>query len=585
MSTLTNPFEIARETLRLLAVRRIPPTPDNYLTLYQEITGAKPAAEPFPDKQLRSLAAALPKTSPDQLRLARQLDEAVKAANWEDYKNKLVEFVSTLAESQKLAWADLVSDLLRQWDAKHIGLTAARKRESLEHVLTSSGANPETLFNRLQNLLRSWGQGKESGATTSSEAPPTGIGAEPTSTAANTDLLPELRTLFAFTLESAIATQLIESPQLSSDARALANDIRTAASTGQMQEFLVRLKRFAFKLELLAEDQAELRHSLLNLLRLLVENITELVVDDRWLHGQIEVVREIIEKPLSQRAIDDAERRLKEVLFKQSQLKAGLYEAREAIKHMLAGFVDQLADFAEATSEYHDKIEICADKITAANDISELGSVLSEVMRETRTIQINAQRSRDELRSTQKKVEESEARIRELETELETTSDLVRHDQLTGVLNRRGLEEMFNKEVARGKRHDTLLCVGLLDIDNFKKLNDALGHDVGDQALIHLANVCRETLRPQDTVARFGGEEFVILLPETPKEEAVIALTRLQRELTKKFFLSGNEKVLITFSAGVTQMLPNDNQATVIKRADEAMYKAKQTGKNRVIAA
>ena len=585
MSTLTNPFEIARETLRLLAVRRIPPTPDNYLTLYQEITGAKPAAEPFPDKQLRSLAAALPKTSPDQLRLARQLDEAVKAANWEDYKNKLVEFVSTLAESQKLAWADLVSDLLRQWDAKHIGLTAARKRESLEHVLTSSGANPETLFNRLQNLLRSWGQGKESGATTSSEAPPTGIGAEPTSTAANTDLLPELRTLFAFTLESAIATQLIESPQLSSDARALANDIRTAASAGQMQEFLVRLKRFAFKLELLAEDQAELRHSLLNLLRLLVENITELVVDDRWLHGQIEVVREIIEKPLSQRAIDDAERRLKEVLFKQSQLKAGLYEAREAIKHMLAGFVDQLADFAEATSEYHDKIEICADKITAANDISELGSVLSEVMRETRTIQINAQRSRDELRSTQKKVEESEARIRELETELETTSDLVRHDQLTGVLNRRGLEEMFNKEVARGKRHDTLLCVGLLDIDNFKKLNDALGHDVGDQALIHLANVCRETLRPQDTVARFGGEEFVILLPETPKEEALIALTRLQRELTKKFFLSGNEKVLITFSAGVTQMLPNDNQATVIKRADEAMYKAKQTGKNRVIAA
>ena len=585
MSTLTNPFEIARETLRLLAVRRIPPTPDNYLTLYQEITGAKPAAEPFPDKQLRSLAAALPKASPDQLRLARQLDEAVKAANWEDYKNKLVEFVSTLAESQKLAWADLVSDLLRQWDAKHIGLTAARKRESLEHVLTSSGANPETLFNRLQNLLRSWGQGKESGATTSSEAPPTGIGAEPTSTAANTDLLPELRTLFAFTLESAIATQLIESPQLSSDARALANDIRTAASTGQMQEFLVRLKRFAFKLELLAEDQAELRHSLLNLLRLLVENITELVVDDRWLHGQIEVVREIIEKPLSQRAIDDAERRLKEVLFKQSQLKAGLYEAREAIKHMLAGFVDQLAEFAEATSEYHDKIEICADKITAANDISELGSVLSEVMRETRTIQINAQRSRDELRSTQKKVEESEARIRELETELETTSDLVRHDQLTGVLNRRGLEEMFNKEVARGKRHDTLLCVGLLDIDNFKKLNDALGHDVGDQALIHLANVCRETLRPQDTVARFGGEEFVILLPETPKEEAIIAFTRLQRELTKKFFLSGNEKVLITFSAGVTQMLPDDNQATVIKRADEAMYKAKQTGKNRVIAA
>lgn len=585
MATLTNPFEIAREALRLLAVRRIPPTPDNYLTLYQEIAGLKPGAEPFPEKQLRALANELPKTTPDQMRLARQLEEAVKTSNWEEYKVRLVDFVATLAVAQKLTWSDLISDLLKQWDAKHIGLTSARKRESLEHVLTASGGNPETLFNRLQGLLRSWGQGKETESANGVE-PASAESAKPKTVASELDdLQPELRQLFAFTLETAIATQLMESPQLSSDAKALANDIRTAVNVTQMQDFLTRLKRFAFKLELLAEDQAELRSSLLSLLRLLVENINELVLDDRWLRGQIEVVREIIEKPLSQRAIDDAERRLKEVLFKQSQLKASLSEARDAIKQMLAGFVDHLADFAEATSEYHDKIEGCAEKISSANDISELESVLGEVMRETRTIQINAQRSRDELRSTQKKVEESELRIKELERELETTGDLVRHDQLTGVLNRRGLEDIFTKEIGRSKRHDTLLCVGLLDIDNFKKINDSLGHDVGDQALIHLATVCRDTLRPQDTVARFGGEEFIILLPETSLNDAVVAMTRLQRELTKKFFLSGNEKVLITFSAGVTQMQNEDTQASVIKRADTAMYEAKRTGKNKVLTA
>lgn len=586
MTKLSNPFEIARETLRLLAVRRVPPTPDNYLTLYQEISGVKVAPESFPEKQLRSLAAALPKATPDQLRLARSLDEAVKTSNWEDYQNRLVEFISALAVTQKLAWSELIADLLRQWDAKHIGLTAARKRESLEHVLTSSGANPETLYSRLQNLLRSWGTGKEGEPTASAnlEATPGEQAlASPTSVATVPgDLLAELRQLFAFTLETAIATQLMESPQLSSDARTLAQDIRTAASVEQLQEFLVRLKRFAFKLELLAEDQAELRGSLLNLLRLLVGNITELVLDDRWLHGQIEVVREIIDKPLSQRAIDDAERRLKEVLFKQSQLKASLSEARDAIKQMLAGFVDYLADFADATSDYHDKIEVCAGKISAAKEITELESVLAEVMRETRNIQINALRSRDEMRLTRQKVLESEARIRELEKALETTSDLVRHDQLTGALNRRGLEEIFEKEIGRSKRHDTVLSVGLLDIDNFKKLNDSLGHDVGDQALIHLATVCRDTLRPQDTVARYGGEEFIILLPETPLDDAVIVLTRLQRELTRKFFLHANEKILITFSAGVTQMQLDDTQVTVIKRADEAMYEAKRAGKNRV---
>ena len=125
--------------------------------------------------------------------------------------------------------------------------------------------------------------------------------------------------------------------------------------------------------------------------------------------------------------------------------------------------------------------------------------------------------------------------------------------------------------------------MALLDIDNFKKLNDSLGHDVGDAALIHLVTVIRETLRPQDTLARFGGEEFIILLPDTPIDDAKKALVRLQRELTKRIFLTDNEKVLITFSAGVTDFRIDDNQTSVTKRADEAMYSAKKTGKNRVV--
>ena len=111
------------------------------------------------------------------------------------------------------------------------------------------------------------------------------------------------------------------------------------------------------------------------------------------------------------------------------------------------------------------------DKISemAANDINELENVLGEVMRETRNIQINAQRSRDELRSTRQKVEESEARIRELEKELEETSDLVRHDQLTGVLNRRGIEAELDIVLRRGRRIGRSACALMLDCDDFKK--------------------------------------------------------------------------------------------------------------------
>lgn len=125
--------------------------------------------------------------------------------------------------------------------------------------------------------------------------------------------------------------------------------------------------------------------------------------------------------------------------------------------------------------------------------------------------------------------------------------------------------------------------MALLDIDNFKKLNDTLGHDAGDAALIHLATVIRETMRPQDTVARFGGEEFIIILPDTSVEDAQTAIVRLQRELTRRIFLHNNDRRLITFSAGVTHLQPGDTQGSVTKRADEAMYAAKQAGKNRVM--
>ena len=127
--------------------------------------------------------------------------------------------------------------------------------------------------------------------------------------------------------------------------------------------------------------------------------------------------------------------------------------------------------------------------------------------------------------------------------------------------------------------------VGLLDIDNFKKLNDQFGHAVGDAALVHLAQVTRDAIRPQDTLARYGGEEFVVLLPNTPLDDAVSAMVRVQRELTRRFFLNNNEKLLVTFSCGVAELNQEEMPYDALKRADEAMYLAKRAGKNRVVPA
>ena len=125
----------------------------------------------------------------------------------------------------------------------------------------------------------------------------------------------------------------------------------------------------------------------------------------------------------------------------------------------------------------------------------------------------------------------------------------------------------------------------MLDIDNFKALNDKRGHQTGDEALIHLVKVAREELRLTDHIARMGGEEFLIILPNTPLDEAAQIITRLQRSLTKKYFLDNNDKVLITFSAGVAERIAGEPQEVAIGRADSAMYEAKHSGKNRVCLA
>ncbi|HTY02761.1 MAG TPA: diguanylate cyclase [Rhodocyclaceae bacterium] len=580
MAESQTPSDIARETLRQLALRRVPPTPDNYRTLYHEISGTA-AKEAFPERALKTLLGGLPRSTPEQMRFARQIDAAVAEGNWDGIKTSLAELLNKSAAAPP-NWSGVIRELLGQYEARHAGVTPAKKREALEHVLSASGT-PDILFTRLQSLSKNWSQGVATeGAPVETEpvtpvAVPQGAPARP--------INPELQDLLAQLLENTLGVLLIDTPELNKEAAGLATDIRAATTGEQMTAFTARLKKFSYRLQFVAEDQAELRNALLHLLRLIIENIGELVIDDHWMHGQVSVVRDLVDQPLNLRQLDDVERRLKDLIYKQSTLKKNLSEAQDRLKNMLASFVDRLADFAATTGEYHERIGACAEKISNANDITQLSDVLDIVMQETRTVQLAAQRSRDELLEMRARVQEAEQAVMQLKEELAQASDMVRHDTLTGALNRKGLDEAMEREVNRARRRNAPMCVAMLDIDNFKKLNDTYGHDVGDQALLHLADVVRGTLRPQDTLARYGGEEFVIVLSDTRLDDAVTAMVRVQRELTRKFFLHKNEKLLITFSCGVAEIAGEEEPPAAIKRADQAMYLAKRAGKNRVVAA
>ena len=519
-----NPAEIAREAFKQLAIRRMAPTPQNYTLVYNEIAGIdEPPQEP----------ASAPPPAPEPADDGAERVLAEFGARLLESPGELGEFGRRFQRAAKT----------RDWDGYARGLAQFVEKHFRKTNTIELAAPPE--------------------------APETRV----------------LREMLARTLNFAVAGLLDGAPVLKAESESLGAAIKIAQTEEALNDASGRLKQLCYQIEIKTGDLAEQQELLMRLFKLLLENVTELLDEDSWMRGQIDVVQTLIAGPIDPRALEDATRSLKEVIYKQGQLKHSLSDVKLTVKNMMMTFIDRLSSVATSTGDYHTKIGGISERISHATDINELNALMDELLRETRNIQTEALASRDSMVAARQEVQEAEQRIHALEKKLQHMSELVREDQLTGSLNRRGLDDIYERETARADRRGTPLCVALLDLDDFKRLNDTYGHAAGDSALKHLVKITKDTLRTMDVIARFGGEEFLILLPETTVEAASATMTRLQRELTKHFFLHDNEKVLITFSAGVALRQPNEEQASLVKRADMAMYEAKKTGKNRVVVA
>lgn len=592
MPTPSNPTDIARETLKQLAARRIAPTPENYQRLYNEISGVVSAPtvslEPILQKALHDVKAENPALGRDFAGLERALAEH----DWKGIELGIKALLHKKQGGQGASWSDLIRDLLREWETKRSGLTAPRKKEALEHVLMRFSSDSGVLHEKLQALVHRWmeapvGQNVNTGDNQLELAAVQGAASVKEAVAPSArDMAGALQELMAQVLEKGMAARLTQFPDLLAETRRLAQMARAAYHVAAVETLAREFKQFWFQLELRGEDDAVMLDGLIKLLRLLIDNINELVLDgDQWLRGQIEMVQEIVSHPLSARMLFDAERGLKEVIFKQGNLKVSLNEAKTTLRNMIATFVNRLGEMSDSTGGYHDKIEEYSQKLSRTEDINQMNTILGDILRDTKNMQVDIKRTRDELIQARKEVETAENKVRELEVELEQVSEKVREDQLTGALNRHGMEEAFHRELSHAERTALPFSVALLDLDNFKRLNDTYGHQAGDAALVHLTKVIREIVRPTDEVARYGGEEFIVMMPDTDLQGGVQVITRLQRELTKRFFLHNNERLLITFSAGVALRNAGEPQDSIIARADAAMYKAKLAGKNRVFPA
>ncbi len=154
------------------------------------------------------------------------------------------------------------------------------------------------------------------------------------------------------------------------------------------------------------------------------------------------------------------------------------------------------------------------------------------------------------------------------------------HDFLTKLYNRAKFSEIFKIEFMRSQRYQRPLSVAILDIDHFKNINDTYGHLTGDKILKELADYCKTNIRKTDFIARWGGEEFIIVMSETDKDKSKEMCEILRKSVEKKEF---SDSLHITISIGVSQLNTNDSEKSLIERADIALYKAKNSGRNKVV--
>jgi diguanylate cyclase (GGDEF)-like protein len=176
-----------------------------------------------------------------------------------------------------------------------------------------------------------------------------------------------------------------------------------------------------------------------------------------------------------------------------------------------------------------------------------------------------------------------EQRTQELRLANEKLSELAMTDPLTKVLNRRGFFIKFNDEIERSSRYKHTISVAMIDVDHFKSFNDMEGHVFGDEALKKLAHILISKLRKTDILARYGGEEFVLMMPETGIQSALEICERLRAAIEATTFQGQNGSAYLTISIGIADY-PSQGETTqeLIKSADQALYQAKEFGRNRV---
>lgn len=266
--------------------------------------------------------------------------------------------------------------------------------------------------------------------------------------------------------------------------------------------------------------------------------------------------------------------------FTPTQSFEQLVQTGESIAHELASALAHLRQAGASAGGYAGQLESAASDMEAATELSSLRSLVRGLVSETRAVAARNRTLEGQIETSSLQMETLQQNVRQATLEAVT-------DSLTGLANRRHFDRLLARQIREAEEAEESLCLIMCDIDHFKRINDTWGHPVGDQVIRYVASTLRVGAPADALAARYGGEEYALLLPKTRLAEAQAIAEELcqrvrARTLSRK--ASGDLIGVITISVGVASFNVGEGGESLVRRADACLYDAKKTGRNRVVS-
>ncbi|MCI4660813.1 MAG: GGDEF domain-containing protein [Neomegalonema sp.] len=273
-------------------------------------------------------------------------------------------------------------------------------------------------------------------------------------------------------------------------------------------------------------------------------------------------------------------RRVHEEFFEAEMPDSGMDRLTNRLNAELEDVIQLLQSNLSSQSDFMGTLGEVDQQLSVETQAKDLKTLVTLLLAKNRQFYENSREFHDHLQN-------ADDEIKQIRRELEELRQDAFVDHLTQIPNRRHLDKILREEMDRARQSKKPLCLAIADVDHFKKFNDTWGHHIGDVVLKQTARILSRNVKGRDTAGRFGGEEFMIILPETSLRNARNLCDQMRKTLEKLSFVikSSNQHIKdVTASFGVTVMRPDDNEASLIERADKHLYKAKENGRNRIVA-